>query len=43
MYNDYRINKITVNSFRGISYESPLELKDITILCGENGMEKVLL
>ena len=40
MYNDYRINKITVNSFRGISYESPLELKDITILCGENGSGK---
>lgn len=40
MYNDYKINKITVNSFRGISYESPLELKDITILCGENGSGK---
>ena len=40
MYNDYKINKISVNSFRGISYESPLELKDITILCGENGSGK---
>ena len=40
MYDDYRINKITVNSFRGISYESSLELGDITILCGENGTGK---
>ena len=40
MYKDYRIDKITVNSFRGISYESSINFKDVTILCGENGTGK---
>ena len=40
MYEDYKINKITVSFFRGISYESSIDFKDITILCGENGTGK---
>ena len=40
MYNDYKIDKITVKSFRGISYESSINLGDITILSGENGTGK---
>ena len=36
----YKIDQILVKSFRGISYETSLELKDITILCGENGTGK---
>ena len=40
MYNDFRIDKITVKAFRGISYESSIDFKDITILCGENGTGK---
>ena len=40
MYNDYKVNRITVKSFRGISYESSIDFEDITILCGENGTGK---
>lgn len=40
MYEDYRIKRITVNSFRGISYESSIDFGNITILCGENGTGK---
>ena len=40
MYEDYKIDNITVSFFRGISYESTIDFKDITILCGENGTGK---
>ena len=40
MYTSYKIDKISVKSFRGISYETSLKLKEITILCGENGTGK---
>ena len=40
MNKSYKIDKITLTAFRGISYESTLDFKDITILCGENGTGK---
>lgn len=38
--NDLKASNLTISSFRGINHQINLDLKDFTIICGENGTGK---